>query len=259
MLSLVSVDPRDPGWISLVQRSHQGSLYTQPEWVRLHEGTQLIAAAEPEGKLIAGIVVSMSPYRLPFVPYQGLLLTRREMPGVARKLIAAAETLGIGAAVTSPPSLVDTRPFVWRRDEGAYWTTDPCFTFFLDKRSRPFPDLQLGSEPQEVSVEDVGERFLAVPWTAEERKIFRKIAGFPSVKFYQNDLGVVCWGTDYHDRGYYIAGVGKPEGLAYQLARRHESADLVGANSQEMNRKKRVFGARLKTYLRWTYAYREDA
>ncbi len=237
-------------WDELITKSHQTSLFVMRDWLALYQDSlDILAAYDHSGNIIAGLVTQLTPEPLPFVPYQGLLLTRREMPGVARALLEEAERIESHIHITNAPSLVDIRPFKWRWNESSkLWSDSVHYTMLFDATSRPFDDIEDSSEPEELDLdEDHLPRFIDSVGDA-----LWPIMELPSVKIYTNTADeMVVWGTDRQNRGYYIAGTPRCSGLVVALAKRHEQgADLYGCNSPSMNKRKRVYGAKLRTYYR---------
>lgn len=239
-------------WMDLIARSHQTSLFVLPEWLALYQDElDIMAVQASNGELIAGLVTHLSTEPLPYIMYSGMLLTRREMPMPASLLLEAAEQPRVPLHVINSPAGLDIRPFQWRvHRSGALWADSVKYTFFYDeKSSRPFDDIAPSTNPREVPVSDEALSRLG---EVVGRDDIERVADLNSVKLYENDEGEIgLWGTDLQDRGYFIAGTPKCSGLVVQLAKKCRSgADLYGCNSEMMNRKKRVYGAKLRTYYR---------
>lgn len=238
-------------WDELITKSHQTSLFVMRDWLNLYQDNlDILAAYDHQGRIIAGLVSQLTPEPLPFVPYQGLLLTRREMPGVARALLEETERIESHVHVVNAPALVDIRPFKWRWNESSkLWSDSVLYTMLFDRTSRPFDDLGESSVPVEL-IERTFENCQKLNDSVGVDVL--PVALLPSVRLFTNDANdLVLWGTDKQDRGYYIAGTPKCSGLVVALAKRHaQGADLYGCNSPSMNKRKRVFGAKLRTYYR---------
>lgn len=239
-------------WLNLIGRSHQTSMFVLPEWLALYkDDLDIMAVQAANGELIAGLVTTLSTEPLPYIMYAGMLLTRREMPIPAGLLLEAAEQPRVPLHVTNSPAGIDIRPFQWRLGRvGAMWADTVRYTFFYDERNaRPFDDLAPSTNEREIPASDEALRRLD---EVVGRGDIERLIGLESTKLYENDEGeIVLWGTDLQDRGYNIAGTSKCSGLVVQLAKKcRAGADLYGCNSETMNRKKRVYGAKLRTYYR---------
>ena len=232
MLNLIpNPDVRDPRWTSLIQVSHQTSIFVLPEWLEHFESQLVIAAVEDSsGRWRAAVVAQRGPEPIPFFAYAGLLLSRREDPAAVSLLLGWLEKEHPGSCVVNAPSLVDIRPFNWRAQKtGALWTDRVSYTFFTGKNTRPFPDMP--------APESVPPPLLDGLDTLLDLDSVSLVSG-------------VVWGVDLQDRGYAIAASPGTEGVVWALAQQHPSADLFGCNSATSNRKKRVYGAQLRTYYR---------
>lgn len=244
-------DPRSSGWRKLVQQSHQTSPFVAPEWIEwLGENAQYLLAVEGRHGFEAGLVLQPPATALPLTLYQGLLMTRREQPTVIRALLEAAESFRPGWQAVNAPSLVDVRPFFWRFHEAQQlWVPDIRYTFFVDERTRPFQD----AAP--------APRSLAAPAATADLDAFPQLTGIdtapPGVYTVEgsNPDCRILWTKDAQGRGYFIAGEGPCEGLVLALAQKcPQGVDLYGANSRAMNRRKRLYGARLRTFYRMTHS-----
>ena len=246
-MKLVQLDHRSDAYMDLITRSHQTSLFVLPEWIDLYKDDLELLGVEDRGRLVAGCVAQLTSKPLAFVPYQGMLLTRREHPAAARMMLEELEKLET-ATVINAPSLVDVRPFFWRLHEGGgAWFGHIQYTFFTSENTRPFSDMPTSSDPF----------IIAEAWKIFEDQLPEHplwLEQMDSVRSYANhEGGCVMWGTDLQDRGYLIASCGNAEGLAWKLAQRHPSTDLYGCNSPAMNKRKRVFGGTLRTYYRMSH------
>lgn len=254
-MKIVRKIPQDD-WLDLITRSHQTSLFMLPEWLSLHrDELDILAAYDTNGKIAAGLVSSLVPDEHTFVPYRGLLMTRREMPGVVRALLAETEKVEGHVHITNAPSLVDILPFQWRWHEAdKLWSDSVRYTMFFDRNSRPFHDLDPSSEPTPISGSVVVEQALRllVDSVGGHAAELERLSQLESTQLWSDDdNNIVLWGTDLQDRGYFIAGTPKCSGLVVELAKRHErGAELYGCNSPLMNRRKRVYGAQKRTYYR---------
>jgi hypothetical protein len=161
------------------------------------------------------------------------------------------------AIVINAPSLVDVRPFFWRlHEDGGMWHGHIQYTFFTHEHTKPFSDLPQSSEPYSCEDQGVWRREVDQLQRDINSGVLIPIALMDSVRVYTNKAwdAYVVWGTDLQNRGYFIAGTPGCEGLVWQLAKSHPSADLYGCNSPAMNKRKRVFGGTLRTYYRMSHA-----
>jgi len=221
MLNLIpDPDVRDPRWMKLVETSHQTSIFVLPEWLEHFRDKLAIAVVEDSaGRWRAAVVAQRSSAPIPFFAYAGLLLTRREDPAAVSLLLGWLEEEHPGACVVNAPSLIDIRPFAWRSvKSGAIWTDRILYTFYTGRNTRPFPDMPVAESVPPPLLPGLGE-----------------LLGLDSVHM----VSGVVWGVDKQDRGYCIASSPGSEGVVWELAQRHPSADLFGANSPAMNRRKR--------------------
>ncbi len=252
MIRVEQVDPRCKDWMEIITRSHQGSLYTMPEWMELHPVAPFLAY---RGNTVAGgVVASRGIMPPPFIPYQGLLLTRREDRDVAQALLSHVEQLPPVVSVWNPPSLVDIRPFTWRwYDANKLWAHQIRYTYYCDRDSNPerraWTNIT-GAGIREGEDSDFFPEWSEQHWiTDSDLGLMAKILSFSSVAIWTDkDGGFVVWGVDSHDRGYYLASVGKVTNIIHQLIKQHETSDLVGCNSPQRALFKRGFGGHLRTY-----------
>ena len=238
MLNLIpNADVHDPRWAKLIYTSHQTSLFVLPEWLDHFADQLAIAVVEDSaGRWRAGVVAQRTAAPIPFFAYAGLLLTRREDPAAVSLLLGWLEEAHPGACVVNAPSLIDIRPFAWRAvKSGAIWTDRILYTMYTGKTTRPFPDMP----PPESTCPPL------LPGLED-------ILDFDSVSL----VSGVVWGVDLQNRGYAIAASPGAEGVVWSLAQQHPTADLFGANSPAMNRRKRVYGGQLRTYYRMQHHVR---
>lgn len=238
MLNLIpDPDVHDPRWTQLIKTSHQTSLFVLPEWLDHFRNLLAVAVVEDSsGRWRAAVVAQRGPEPIPFFAYAGLLLTRREDPAAVNLLLGWLEESHPGSCVVNAPSMLDIRPFAWRANKsGAIWTDRIMYTMFTGKGTRPFPDMPPPKSTGPPLLHGLEE-----------------LLGFDSVSL----VSGVVWGVDYQDRGYAIAASPGTEGVVWALAQRHPTADLFGANSSAMNRRKRVYGAQLRTYYRMVHHVR---
>jgi len=230
MLNLLSEpNVHSDKWTQLIETSHQTSLFVLPEWLDLFRDKLAVAVVEDSaGRWRAGVVAQLSPEAIPFYQYAGLLLTRREDPAAVHMLLEWLEEKHPGAVVVNSPALVDVRPFTWRSmKSGALWVDRIRYTMFTDKSSRPFPDMPAPAATESPDLTGLMEL--------------------------HDSLGVlqasgVTWGVDAQNRAYILAASPGSEGVVWDICQKHPTTDLLGCNSPGMNRRKRVFGARLRTY-----------
>ena len=244
------VDPKGKEWRHLIGESYQSTLYTMPEWMGLHPVTALIAfqGSEPQG----GMVVASSLTPLALVPYQGLLLLKREDKVASECLIMEAEKLKRPLSVWNAPHLVDIRPFTWRWfDSKVMWQHDIRYTYICHQHAQMEARSMANVTNAKVEREEGREWFgkwKDQPWVTDEiSRLMEKILGFASVEVWHDGDAHVIWGTDVNKRGYYLGSVGKPTNVLASLIKRHDTTDLVGCNSPERALFKRGFGGALRT------------
>jgi len=250
VIRVEQANPTEKPWRYLVDHSHQATLYVLPEWLSLHPVEAALAydGTEVQG----GIVVTHSLTPLPFVPYQGMLLRRREDREVAQALIAWAEKRGRPISVWNPPSLIDIRPFTWRWfDAQVLWQPDIRYTYMTAATTQLEPRCQrnVTEKPvEETKSGDWFQRWKSQPWVTDEYEAtMAKIAGMDSVSVWTDGDGTVVWGRDGAERGYYLGSVGRPTNVLLRLIRSHDVSDLVGCNSPARAIFKRGFGGTLRT------------
>lgn len=236
--------PKGSEWQELIQKSHQTSMYVSEDWIEIGGLKRLVAVSM--GSVLAGVAYSLGHQPPPFVPYAGLLLTKREQPNIVRALLEAVEDESGIVSIWNAPALVDVRPFIWRyQEDKRLWRFDLRYQFFLDKNCRPFDDLVLGSPPEESPG---FHRSTNMFFNDEEEVILERILNLKGIRHYLNKQGgEAVIGSDLQNRGYLILAGGNWAGLVYQLAQKFDSFDLGGANSARMNKDKRIFGAKLRT------------
>jgi len=253
MIRVEEADPRGEKWATLIRASHQSSLYVMPEWMELHPCFPFLAfqGSEPCG----GIVAIPGIFPAPFIPYQGLLLRKREDRETAQALLSHVERLPRPLSVWNPPSLIDIRPFTWRwYDAQTLWQHDIRYTYICDRDSRLEPRAQTNVTDKPIAEVTGPEWFDAwqqQPWVeSRDVDLMIKILAMPSTTVYTDGDSTVVWGEDLNERGYYIASVGRPTNVLHRLIKDHDSTDLVGCNSPQRALFKRGFGGHLRT----TYA-----
>lgn len=257
MITVTDISPESREWEKLLKKSHQYSLYLEPEWMRLHP-VKAYAAYRGEGPgatIVGGIVVTPTVLPTPFVPYQGLVQTQKEDPDVAESLIRECEELGRPLSVWSSPSLVDIRPFherAYDREERVLWRDVIRYTYLCTPESRLEPRARANvtdREVEAVTTLDWYEEWKEQPWVTQHFiDLMDKMLGFSSTQVWGDGEATVVWGVDRRDRGYYLAAIGSPTNVLDKLIRRHHSVDLVGCNSPRRSLFKRSFGGILRTY-----------
>lgn len=166
-------------------------------WTKLHEGIHVFGFYERD-KLSTGLIVQEKLGRLPFLPYQGLLLDRRENQTATTALLAVAEhELGEHFSAWHAPSMLDVSLFqnfgMQDRIEYTYFTGPNDST----------------DEPALVSHSSA-----ATPWADKLREAspypetLDMIMRFPEVTIHESATGAIVWGVDHQDRGYLLAAVG---------------------------------------------------
>jgi hypothetical protein len=251
-MKVVPIKPTSDNWYRLVRDSHQGSLYVLPEWIALHP-VQLFAAKKGS-TVVGGIVVANDLTPLSAIPYQGMLLLRRDDQEVSEALLARVEALPRPVSVWNPPSLVDIRPFNWRfREAHELWQADIRYTYMCDRNSRMERRQEhsiTGEEVKEITSLDWFREWSELYWVTEEDiENMEKILRMPMVNVYGDSSCAVVWAVDHQDRGYYIASLGQAANTLHTLIKRHDTTDLVGCNSRTgRSLFKRGFGGHLRTY-----------
>jgi hypothetical protein len=233
------IDPADPALDTLVERSHQTSLYVLREW-REAIPSYAILGAYTNDALEAAMFVEKGPLPLPFIGYRGVLLTRREQVPVLTALLAEAEKIP-HACVWNAPAMVDVRPFFWRYP--VLWKTDIRYTIFLDRTCRPFRELA------DIPLHESAAQGSLPDWAIDDvAEVFEKVQGLSSVLTYTAGDGTIMIGQDAQGRGYYVAGWGpEVDSMVWSAAAKFPSLDLGGANSARSASRKRVYGGRLRT------------
>ena len=251
MIRVEETRPGDKAWDYLVKQSRQSSLYVSSEWITLNPVKVFLAleGTSPQG----GMVVAQSLTPMPFAPYQGLLLLRREDRDVALALILKSESLARPVSVWNTPYLIDIRPFTWRwYDSNVLWQHEIKYTYICQRTTELEPRCQrnLTKAPiAEVKERDGWwEAWKEQPWVTDDiERLMDKILGFSSTTVWTDGEAHVIWGQDHLGRGYYLGSVGKPTNALAELIKRHETSDLVGCNSPERALFKRGFGGALRT------------
>lgn len=250
MIRVEEADISSSTWHHLIQSSHQATLYVRPEWMALHPVHAFVATngSEPVG----GIVAADGLHPLTFIPYQGLLLRKREDRETAQALISHVERLDRPVSVWNAPSLVDIRPFTWRwYDAQVLWQHDIRYTYICSRDTRFEPRHQTNVTGKPVTLEEGTswfEDWVKQPWVSEyDPGYMVKILGMPSTKVYTDGDATVVWGEDLQGRGYYLASIGRPTNVLAWLIQQHDSSDLVGCNSPQRALFKRGFGGHLRT------------
>lgn len=199
--------------------SHQTSLFVTSPWTKLHEGVHVFGFYERD-KLTAGLIVQERLARLPYLPYQGLLLDRRENPAAITALLAVVEhELGDHFAVWNAPAMLDVRPF---QDFG---TSDRIeYTYYTspnDDMDRP-ENLTIHAGP---GTEWSDKLIEASPYPEHLDMLMR----FPDTAILETPEGAIVWGTDSQNRGYLLAAVGAWVPIVRAACNTVNDADLGSA------------------------------
>ena len=207
------MDPNSPEWKSLLEKSHNTSLYVTPDW--LEQEKLIVGGLFANGELTTGIV-AQEGLSVNGAPYQGVLTTNRSNFASVSKLVEWLEGFGGFPMVWNAPSLIDVRPFQTRKD--SRWLTHINYTFYSYP---PNGSMEGVEELQEVEKKvDVLDSMGAPGWMSLVEDI--KLWTLPNVD------GMVLWGVDPQDRGYYLYGYGHVIPIMDVLTRMHQSADLSG-------------------------------
>ena len=178
MIKVVPVTASSNDWQVLIRDSHQTSLYVLPEWIAIHPVKLFVA--KKGSSVVGGIVASRGITPLPMVPYQGMLLLRKEDREVAQALLSHVERLSHPVSVWNPPALVDIRPFTWRFwDAQQLWQHEIKYTFICDQSSsleHRMVSHITGDPVGEVSDRAWFKEWADLPWvTVEDRTIIEVV------------------------------------------------------------------------------------